>query len=97
MSACIQCTSATVLISGPRIGALWCCMKSKPVPTAMVCAYFTGEPVKALTEVGTTPLVKSGPNGHFGRKSSEESLQSVLVKSGPKAHFEPNPLESVPN
>jgi hypothetical protein len=71
-------------------------MKSKPIFPASVCAYFTDENPEALIGVGTTPLVKSGPNGQNGRNLSEETPQPLLSKRGPKAHFEPEGSESSP-
>lgn len=70
MSSCLLCNSARVLISGPRIGALWCVMKSRSVGADFACHSFVEtEAADGRDHV----LVKSDPKAHFDPFSFEES------------------------
>ncbi len=72
MSACLSCTSARVLHSGARAGALWCFVKRFPVAPASVCHSFTESLSPASADGWDHELVKSDPKGHFGTSALQE-------------------------
>lgn len=65
MSACLFCTSARVLESGARAGALWCFVKRSAVGPSNACHSFTANADSIPAAGWDHELVKSDPKAHF--------------------------------
>lgn len=72
---CLSCTSARVLVTGPRTGALWCFVKRAAVAPSSGCPCVTESAERTASAGWDHVLVKSDPKAHFDPFSVEESAR----------------------